>query len=219
MGSNIVSDLDVVVVGGGITGIITALGLLRRGIKVRVYERVNNFHEIGAGLGFSANAEMAMKVVDPRVHTAFKTVATQNASDWFQYVDGEHDGEGIKLLFKLYLGERGFEGCSRPDYLDELGKLLPGETVQFGKELVSAQPVQKGDNKRMELVFADGRTVIADLGIYLALRVYRIPGLSVLIDCQSLVAMGFTPVSVNLFLARTTQRHMPITLTSTPSAR
>lgn len=54
---------------------------------VRVYERARDFHEIGAGIGFTPNAEWAMKVVDPRIHAAFKRVATPNASDWFQWVD------------------------------------------------------------------------------------------------------------------------------------
>ncbi|GLA89626.1 hypothetical protein AtubIFM56815_004113 [Aspergillus tubingensis] len=78
---------EVAIIGAGITGITLALGLLSRGIPVRVYERARDFHEIGAGIGFTPNAEWAMKVVDPRIHAAFKRVATPNASDWFQWVD------------------------------------------------------------------------------------------------------------------------------------
>ncbi|GAQ45880.1 unnamed protein product [Aspergillus niger] len=52
---------EVAIIGAGITGITLALGLLSRGIPVRVYERARDFHEIGAGIGFTPNAEWAMK--------------------------------------------------------------------------------------------------------------------------------------------------------------
>lgn len=44
-------DGHVVVVGGGIGGLTTALALSRRGIPVSVHERAPELHEIGAGLG------------------------------------------------------------------------------------------------------------------------------------------------------------------------
>lgn len=51
-GENIVIGI----VGGGIVGLILALGLIRRGIKVRVYEQAAGFREVGAGIAFSACA-------------------------------------------------------------------------------------------------------------------------------------------------------------------
>lgn len=43
MGSiNASSSLNVAIVGGGIIGVITALGLLRRGMRVTIYERASN---------------------------------------------------------------------------------------------------------------------------------------------------------------------------------
>ncbi|KFA70775.1 hypothetical protein S40288_09366 [Stachybotrys chartarum IBT 40288] len=156
-------NLDIVIVGGGITGLTVALGLIKRGLHVRIYERAGSFREIGAGVGFSANAEWAMKVVDPRIHDMFKKVATRNTSDWFQYVDGQHPGEEIKLLFQIYLGERGFEGCSRPDFLEGLERLLPDGIVQFQKSLESIVVDESQPSKKALLKFSDGFTTSADI--------------------------------------------------------
>ena len=159
------NGLDVAIVGGGITGVTLALGLLTRNIHARVYERASSFREIGAGIGFSPNAEWAMKVVDPRIHAAFKKVATPNASDWFQYVDGQHDGDDIRLLFQVYLGERGFEGCARSEFLDELAKLLPDGAVEYKKNLDSVQVADQPDSEKLVLKFGDGTTATADVGM------------------------------------------------------
>ncbi|CAK40122.1 hypothetical protein CBS115989_6865 [Aspergillus niger] len=159
-------SIEVAIIGAGITGITLALGLLSRGIPVRVYERARDFHEIGAGIGFTPNAEWAMKVVDPRIQAAFKRVATPNASDWFQWVDGFNESgtdpreTEEQLLFKIYLGERGFEGCHRADFLGELARLLPEGVVTFQKALDTVEPA--ADNSLGQLLrFQDGTTATA----------------------------------------------------------
>lgn len=155
-------SLQVAIVGGGIVGLAMASGLLKRNIQCRVYERAASLRETGAGIGFSPNAERAMMIVDPRIHAAFKKVATPNASDWFQYVDGQCDSDELKHLFKIYLGERAFEGCSRPDFLDELAKLLPEDTVEFRKELDAI--TDAGEKGKVLLGFTDGTKATADIG-------------------------------------------------------
>src|SRR6202030_4688434 len=45
----------VVIVGGGIGGLATALALVRRGIDVEVYEQAPELRELGAGVQISAN--------------------------------------------------------------------------------------------------------------------------------------------------------------------
>ncbi|KAK9311017.1 hypothetical protein V1524DRAFT_443794 [Lipomyces starkeyi] len=47
------AHLDVAIVGGGIIGPMTALGLLRRGLRVTVYERAATWPEIGAAFAFT----------------------------------------------------------------------------------------------------------------------------------------------------------------------
>lgn len=151
------SRLHVAIVGGGITGITLALGLLRRGVKFTIYERSSAFKEIGAGIGFSPNAEYALKVLDPRVHEAYQKLCTPNGEDYFQWVNGLTD----ELMFKLYLGEQAFRGCRRYEFIDELAKLMPEEHVKFSKEI---DTLVDGEEGRVQLKFKDGTVDSADIG-------------------------------------------------------
>jgi salicylate hydroxylase len=161
-------QLEIAIIGGGIAGLSLALGLVTRNINFRVYERASGFREIGAGIGFTPNAERAMKVIDSQIHAAFKKVATPNTSDWFHWVDGHsEEGDDARLtededIFKLYLGERGFEGCHRADFLDELVRLIPTERIALQKHL--SHILDRGDEEKLLLKFHDGTETQADLG-------------------------------------------------------
>lgn len=48
--------MEIGIVGGGIVGVILALGLANQNIKARVFEQAAGFREIGAGMAFSACA-------------------------------------------------------------------------------------------------------------------------------------------------------------------
>lgn len=48
--------MEIGIVGGGIVGVILALGLTKQNIKARVFEQAACFREIGAGMAFSACA-------------------------------------------------------------------------------------------------------------------------------------------------------------------
>ena len=162
------SPVEVAIIGGGIAGVTLALGLISRSINVRIYERGRSFREIGAGIGFTSNAEWAMKVCDPRIHAAFKHVAVQNASDWFTWVDGGYINDSDPtdvaepLVHKMYLGERGFEGCHRAMFLDELVKLMPDGMVEFEKNLDIIE--EKDDDGKLRIKFLDGTIAEADVG-------------------------------------------------------
>jgi salicylate hydroxylase len=159
MGSNSkTTDLDVAIIGGGIAGLTLALGLQARNVNYKIYERASSLKEIGAGVGFSPNAEWAMQALNEDIHTAFKKVANPNGEDYFQWVDGYATGE---LIYKLFVGEGKFQGCRRSDFVDELVKLIPPENVVFGKE---ADKILDGEDGRPNVVFKDGESVAADMG-------------------------------------------------------
>ena len=44
------------IIGAGIGGLTLALGLLRQGRKVKIYEQADELGEVGAGLSISPNA-------------------------------------------------------------------------------------------------------------------------------------------------------------------
>ncbi|KUL89756.1 hypothetical protein ZTR_00568 [Talaromyces verruculosus] len=162
-----VKPIEVAIIGGGITGLTLALGLQKRNINFHIYERAQSLREIGAGIGFTPNAERAMQALDPRIHQAFKSVASPNASDWFQWVDGFSGVNGDKdtveedVLFNMYLGERGFEGCHRAHFLKELVDRLPENCVTYGAHLETI--IDQGDNEAIQLRFHNGATAETDL--------------------------------------------------------
>lgn len=167
----------VAIIGGGITGINLALGLRARGVPFTLYERAPAFGEIGAGIGFSPNAEVAMNLLSPEILSAFKRVANPNGEDWFQFADGYSGGDG--LMYKLYVGEEGFQGCRRSDILEEWARLLPEEgVVKFGRKVVSATELGEGG---VELLFKGGEremasVVVACDGIRSRVRAGLFPG-------------------------------------------
>ncbi|KAK0641872.1 hypothetical protein B0T16DRAFT_420672 [Cercophora newfieldiana] len=155
-------DFRVAIIGGGITGINLALGLQARKIPFTLYERAPAFGEIGAGIGFSPNAERAMTAIDPSILAAFKAAANPNGEDYFQWVDGYATEE---LLFKLHVGKDGFQGGLRSDILDAWASLVanPSSTVQFGKTLASIDSDSSSPN--VTLNFTDGSTATASVVI------------------------------------------------------
>ncbi len=52
--------MDVIIIGGGIGGLATAVGLHKLGIKAHVYERASRFKPLGTGIGIGSNAMLAL---------------------------------------------------------------------------------------------------------------------------------------------------------------
>jgi 2-polyprenyl-6-methoxyphenol hydroxylase-like FAD-dependent oxidoreductase len=158
------NPVDVAIIGGGITGLALAIGLQRRNISFKIYERSSSFREIGAGIGFTTNAIHAMNLQSPQILEAFRSVAVQNESDYFNYVDGYNvdtkDPTYEKVIISLDVGKRGMEGCRRSDFLAKMVRLIPSDCVVFEKELVAAV---EGVGK-VHLSFQDGTTADADVG-------------------------------------------------------
>ncbi|KAK4188881.1 salicylate hydroxylase [Podospora australis] len=157
------APFEVAIIGAGIVGVTLSLGLLARNIPFTLYERASSFREIGAGIGFSPNAERAMGLLSPDILSAFKRVANPNGEDYFQWVDGFSSDQN-KLMYKLHVGKDGFQGCRRSDILEEWAKLLPANRVQFGKEISSL--IDSGTNNGgVRLEFTDGTSAKASVVI------------------------------------------------------
>jgi salicylate hydroxylase len=63
-------DVDVVIIGGGLVGLATAVALARRGIsKIQIYERASSLRPIGAAIGLYPNGLTALEYISPQVAT------------------------------------------------------------------------------------------------------------------------------------------------------
>jgi salicylate hydroxylase len=162
-------QLRVAIIGGGIVGVVMALGLLKRNISVKLYEQARSFREIGAGVAFTSNAQKCMELLSKDVLAAMKAVSTQNPNPYYTYVDGYHgsssgDPEDMSepQLFQLYAGNTGFDACHRAHFLDELVKHLPANVVEFRKRF--DKYIIHGDDEVLTLKFEDGSTATADAG-------------------------------------------------------
>ncbi|KAI1452553.1 FAD/NAD(P)-binding domain-containing protein [Annulohypoxylon moriforme] len=185
-GANLASHLDghlqeegglsVAIVGGGIVGIILALGLIDRGMRVAVYERAPDFNEIGAGIAFTGVTRECMTKLSPSVIASLKGVANENQLAYDNYWDGYHNDPGNcnegdaktktsepTLLFQLPNAKMAWWSCLRSHFLDDLARALPSDIVRFSKELLSYEESESNDSAPVTLRFADGTAEICDI--------------------------------------------------------
>lgn len=151
---------SIAIIGGGIIGVVTALGLIHRKIPVTVYERGTKFTETSAGFSFSAGARKAMRSVAPTVLAAFERVAAPNPYPFIRYFDGFTPGVD-EPLWQIPAEKPDYYGCLRAAFLESLGSELPEGVVRFGKSLEGYEDEGEG----VVLRFTDGEVVRVDAGM------------------------------------------------------
>lgn len=167
--SNDAPSLEVAIVGGGIIGVMTALGLHRRGIKAVIYERAPTWHEVSAGFVFTGAVREWMRLLDPGIlevlsRISLKTDASTSNSYWDAYhprTREDAEDEDKALLFRTPNNKLLFWGCVRSQFLLGLAALLPEGSVQFRKQLVSYD--DDDDSANVILHFDDGTTAEANV--------------------------------------------------------
>lgn len=127
--------------GGGLAGLLLAIGLSVRNVPFKIFELAPEFSESSAGLGFGANAVRAMEKLDPRIHEAYVKLKTENKwedkkDNWFDVRKGWFDVPSLVTEIKMAKGHRDGGNVLRRSFLMELVKLLPKGCVEFGKTLV-----------------------------------------------------------------------------------
>ncbi|MEC3853909.1 FAD-dependent monooxygenase [Paenarthrobacter ureafaciens] len=153
--------IDLLIAGGGIGGLATALAVARTGRRVHLVERAEAFGEIGAGLQIGPNATRALDelgLLDGVLDTAVKP----RRGIIFDAVTGEK-------LTTLDFGEKFLERYGHPyivthrrDLLDVLLKACQEEeniTLSNGRELVAVQE----DDDKVTVEFKDGDVWTCDL--------------------------------------------------------
>ncbi|KAL4758587.1 uncharacterized protein BDW70DRAFT_152396 [Aspergillus foveolatus] len=165
--------VQVAIIGGGIVGVVLAVGLTRQNVKVRLFEQSQGFREIGAGIAFTANAIRCMEQIDPAIVTALRSSGSvptstgdeKDPNDYLRWIDGynlhrEDDPYYQRMLYKINAGYRGFEGCRRDQFLEALVKVIPPEVIECKKRLESIE--ERGLEEKLILTFVDGTTVEVD---------------------------------------------------------
>jgi|SRR5690242_11715969 len=158
--------LDIAIVGGGIIGVMTALGLHHRGIKATIYERAPTWHEVSAGFAFTAPGRSYMQQLHPGIvevlgQISQKTDAATSNSYWDAFHPrsrADASDEATALLFRTPNNKLDFWGCVRSQLLLGMAALLPEGSVVFGKQLAGYEEAEH----KVVLRFDDGTTVQAD---------------------------------------------------------
>ncbi|KAF2731853.1 mannitol 1-phosphate dehydrogenase [Polyplosphaeria fusca] len=168
----------IAIVGGGLGGLALAIGLLKHGVNIHIYEAAAEFSEIGAGVAFALNSTRALGLIDQRLLDGYKKHATYNedpamSAIFAQYrwgVDEKKEGgkKTGELMFNLEdiwdpeaapkLGVRTRSCIHRARLLDELVALIPKGITSFGKSFEAAE---ERDDGTILLRFADGTTAMA----------------------------------------------------------
>ncbi|KAF2641614.1 mannitol 1-phosphate dehydrogenase [Massarina eburnea CBS 473.64] len=162
---------NIAIIGGGISGLALAIGLLQHDIPLTIYEAAHSFGEIGAGVALGPNAALAMQLLSPKIYAAFEKCKTANtegkSKSWFtvrvgdaRKADKDGNVEGDKkvgdALYDIEFGnDRGRGGVYRAHFLDELVKHIPEGVAKFGKKLSDMEVAEDGSGDVI-VRFADG---------------------------------------------------------------
>jgi salicylate hydroxylase len=160
-------QFTVCIIGGGIGGLMLALGLIRRNVPVQIYEAAASFREIGLGLTIGPAALRAMHLIDPRIFELHESLVTTHADSpgyesfkqtWLEVVWANGDNVG-QVLLELKAPPSGQTSVRRSDFLEALINLVPKEMVHFHKRLVSLHETPDG----VLLTFQEGTSAMADV--------------------------------------------------------
>jgi salicylate hydroxylase len=160
------------IIGGGLGGVVLAIGLLQHHIPFHIYESAPSFGEIGAGVAFGPNSVRALGLIAPGLLRAYVRHATTNESSdladtFLSFRRGTSQGGFAgEHLFNLRGGETARKVTGMPTrccvhrahFLDEIVKILPKECVSFGKTLAKIDEIATDE---LVLHFADGSTATA----------------------------------------------------------
>ncbi|GJJ14209.1 hypothetical protein Clacol_008471 [Clathrus columnatus] len=151
-------DFKVAILGGGMGGLCLAVGLLKSGIKIDVFEQAEAFGEIGAGIGIGPNGIQALRklgVLDEVLRISDEPLAMRT----FIFKSGlpDHsliyDYPGMETDLGL--------GVHRARFLDTFIQLLPPEVAHFNKKCLKVL----ADDDGATAFFEDGSSHTADIVI------------------------------------------------------
>lgn len=177
-GTDHTGTYPIAIVGGGLGGLAVAVGLIKHGINVHIFEAAQKFSQVGAGVAFGPNSVKALSLIDEALLEGYKRYATFNedpiydssficlrwgmderrengkkAGDLMGHIEDERHDEIAKGL-----GVKTRSCIHRARLLDVLVSLIPEKITSFGKEF---ERVEEQPDGTLKLYFADGSTAMA----------------------------------------------------------
>ena len=166
-----VSPPDAIIIGGGIGGLACAVGLSRKGVRVRLYEKSAEFGEVGAGLQLAPNCTRILS----HYGLLAEAIELGVVPEHMRMLDAVEGSE----LTSLDLGdvEKRYGFPYLVMHRSDLHRLLLREARRLGTELTTSADCTGYENVAGEarVTFADGRTdqaavVIAADGLHSVAR-------------------------------------------------
>ncbi|RYO93051.1 hypothetical protein DL762_001314 [Monosporascus cannonballus] len=159
----------IAILGAGIGGLAVAIGLMKRGVPVTIFEAEKSYSPLGAGIGLGPNSLNAMDLLDSRFRAEYDTVKTGNEKPEFLHCifDALYAEEGFgerRGWTRGIIGAPYFTRSSahRRELLQIMERFIPDETIKFGKRARNIYQEQG----RVSIEFHDGdkRTFDAVVG-------------------------------------------------------
>jgi 2-polyprenyl-6-methoxyphenol hydroxylase-like FAD-dependent oxidoreductase len=162
------SGLNVIIVGAGIGGLASAIGLRQAGHTVNLFEKSKFGNEIGAAIVLPANVYHILKKlgVNPEEHGS-------NSED----IRNFHSEKGDLLAEHDF---RGYGGTTRLIHRVDLHEALKGRATAHGIQINLSSPVENVDPETATITLANGEKFSGDVvigadGIHSAIRKFIVP--------------------------------------------
>lgn len=153
--------LRVAIAGGGIAGLVTAYALLRHpGVSVQVYERAQEFKEIGASIGLGPNGLRTLEKLGLD-DVISGDVCSRQKGDWPMIYRHWKTGEVIDhdVHYTVRTHKHFTARYHRAHLHQALQEHVPRNIIHLGKKTVNVEVGQEG----VVLHFEDGTTAEADI--------------------------------------------------------
>ena len=153
--------MNVIIVGAGIGGLVSALCLHKKGYKVEIYEQVGILSELGAGVQLSPNATRVLNHLD-LFEDLEPYIFEPNSFQFLNYSSG-------KVITERKLGEAIKNDFNSPNYdihRADLQRVLLNKIEAVNIDIHTSMKVTNvGNNKNSAFIEVDGKEIEADLVI------------------------------------------------------